>query len=181
MNNAGDVDIAMPMYNLLEYSENYFMTLGNLWNYYKDEVNDDANENDNYRINNNKTTTCKRFELKTKIIGKNDNRLDAAVVVLLKYLSNFQISLNFSMIICKVELDLSQPNSCSGLQSRYKSACSGCGATEITGTVFQMNNTKLYVLIVTFSINNNINFLESERISGTISWNKYKSERQQFG
>ena len=52
------------------------------------------------------------------------------------------------MINCKVELDLSQPNSCSGLQSRYKSACSGCGATEITGTAFQINNTKLYVLIV---------------------------------
>ena len=84
MNNAGDVDIVMPMYNLLEYSENYFITLGSLWNYYKDEVNDDANENDNYRINNSKTTTCKRFELKTKIIGKNDNRLDAAVVVFFK-------------------------------------------------------------------------------------------------
>ena len=35
----------MPMYNLLEYSDNYSMTSGSLWNYYKDEMNDDANEN----------------------------------------------------------------------------------------------------------------------------------------
>ena len=49
----------MPMYNLLEYSGNYSMTSGILWNYYRDEINDDANENNatNNRINNNKTIT----------------------------------------------------------------------------------------------------------------------------
>ena len=44
----------MPMYNLLEYSDNYSMTSGSLWNCYRDEVNDDANEikfAGNYRIN----------------------------------------------------------------------------------------------------------------------------------
>ena len=35
----------MPMYNLLEYSDNYSTTSGSLWNHYRDEVNDDANEN----------------------------------------------------------------------------------------------------------------------------------------
>ena len=35
----------MPVYNLLEYSENYSMTSGILWNYYKDKANDDVNEN----------------------------------------------------------------------------------------------------------------------------------------
>ena len=40
----------MPMYNLLEYRNNYFMTSGSLWNYYKDKVNNNTNENnaDNY-------------------------------------------------------------------------------------------------------------------------------------
>ena len=50
----------MPMYSLLEYSDNCSMTSESLWNYYRDEVNDDANENGdagNYRINNNMTTT----------------------------------------------------------------------------------------------------------------------------
>ena len=45
------------MYNLLEYSENYSMTSGSFWNYYRDEVNVDENVNDNAnnKINNNKT------------------------------------------------------------------------------------------------------------------------------
>ena len=62
----------MPMYNLLEHSENYSLTSGSLWNYCRNEVNDYANENypvGNYRINNNKTTTSKSFEYKTKITG----------------------------------------------------------------------------------------------------------------
>ena len=46
----------MPIYNLLQYIENYSMTSGSLWHYYKDEINDDVNENDNAnnRTNNNK-------------------------------------------------------------------------------------------------------------------------------
>ena len=34
----------MSMYNLLEYSDNYSLTLKSLWNYYRDEMNDDAND-----------------------------------------------------------------------------------------------------------------------------------------
>ena len=36
----------MPMYSLLEYSEKHFMTLEILWDYYREKVNDDANETD---------------------------------------------------------------------------------------------------------------------------------------
>ena len=42
------------------------MTSGCLWSYYRDKGNNAANENNhagNYRINNNKTTTSKSFEL----------------------------------------------------------------------------------------------------------------------
>ena len=42
--NAEDLDIVMPMYNLLEYSENYSMTSVSLLNCYRDEINYDANE-----------------------------------------------------------------------------------------------------------------------------------------
>ena len=41
------------MYNLLEYSGNHSMTSGSLRNYYRDEINYDANENDNDNNNNN--------------------------------------------------------------------------------------------------------------------------------
>ena len=45
--NAEDLDVVMPMYNLLEYSQNYSMTSGTLWNYYRDEIDDvDSNASD---------------------------------------------------------------------------------------------------------------------------------------
>ena len=40
IDNAQDIDIVMPMYNLIEYSNNYSKTSGSLWQYYKDESND---------------------------------------------------------------------------------------------------------------------------------------------
>ena len=51
-------------------------------------------------------------------------------------------------------------------------------ATAATGTTFQINYVKLYVPIVTLSINNNIKFLENikQGFERTISWNKYRSE-----
>ena len=43
--NAENLDIFMPMYNLLEYSDKYSMTSESLWNYYRDEINYNTNEN----------------------------------------------------------------------------------------------------------------------------------------
>ena len=39
IDNAEDLDIVMPMYNLLECSKNYKKTTGKFWNYYRDEPN----------------------------------------------------------------------------------------------------------------------------------------------
>ena len=76
----------MPMYNLLEYSDNYSMTSGILWNYYRDEINDGENEIDDNaeKIYNNKTITSNLFKYKTEKTGStqdNANRLNAKVVV----------------------------------------------------------------------------------------------------
>ena len=54
----------MPMYSLLEYSQNYSMTSGSLWNYYRveiDYVDDNASDG-------------KSFEYKTTILGKTSRR-----------------------------------------------------------------------------------------------------------
>ena len=50
--------------------------------------------------------------------------------------------------------------------------------TQITGATFQINNAKLYVPIVTLSINDNTKFLENlkQGLKRTFSWNKYRSE-----
>ena len=49
---ADDLDIVMPMYNLLEYSKNYRKTIGSLYNHYRDELSDDADDNnfDNIKV-----------------------------------------------------------------------------------------------------------------------------------
>ena len=38
---ADDLDVVLPMFNLLEYSKNYRKTIGSLYNYYRDELSDD--------------------------------------------------------------------------------------------------------------------------------------------
>ena len=43
--NAKDLNIVMPMYNLLEYSKNYSKTSGSLWSCYRDALTDDTNDN----------------------------------------------------------------------------------------------------------------------------------------
>ena len=54
IDNAEDLDVVMPMYNLLEYSKNYRRTTGSLWNYYRDEPNSNTDGNEimhsNFRI-----------------------------------------------------------------------------------------------------------------------------------
>ena len=57
IDNAQDIDIVMPMYNLIEYSDNYSKTFGSLWQYYTD----DPNEN---------ITQPEPFKSKIKIMGK---------------------------------------------------------------------------------------------------------------
>ena len=99
----------MPMHNLLDYSDNYSMTSGGLWNYRRDEIKDDGNENEDNgnKINKNKTTRSKSFSYKTKLIGSTPNnasRLNAEVAVPLKYLINFCRSLDLLLINCEIEL-----------------------------------------------------------------------------
>ena len=117
MYHAEDLGIVMPMYNLLEYSGNYSIISGSLWNYFRDEITGDANENDAARIkiNNNRTITRKSFEYKTKLTGtkqNNKNILDTEVVVPLKYWSNFFIYLDLLLINCETEIDLVWSKAC---------------------------------------------------------------------
>ena len=73
---ADDLDIVMPMYNLLEYSKNYRKTIGSFYNYYRDELNDDA---DNNNFANNNVVSSNTFNYKNKIIGNTYN-VDSTIV-----------------------------------------------------------------------------------------------------
>ena len=160
----------MPMYNLLKYSGNYFITSESLRNYYRDEINDDENENDDNRnkINNSKTTTSKYFKYKTKVIGStphNASRLNVEVVAPLKYLSNFWRSLDLPLIKCEIELGLRWVRSCiiSEISKTFRAVDPNANPVvyQVISQTFQINNAKLYVPVVTLSINDNIKFLKN--------------------
>ena len=46
IDNAKGIDIVMPMYNLIEYSDNYTKTSESLWQYYRDESNDNLTDSE---------------------------------------------------------------------------------------------------------------------------------------
>ena len=72
IDNTEDLDVVMPMYNLLEYSKNYRKTTGSLWNYYRDEPNSGINGGINYSI-----MGSKSFDYKANFIegGVTQNNL----------------------------------------------------------------------------------------------------------
>ena len=71
---AYDLDIVIPMYNLLEYSKNDRKTIGSLYNYYRDEL---TNDNNNNNFANRNVVNSNAFKYKNKIIG-NTYDVDAA-------------------------------------------------------------------------------------------------------
>ena len=78
----------MPVYNLVEYSDNYSKTCGILWQYCRDEpaLDDDGTITDLTEDN----SDTNLFEIKQKITGQIDNGTkNVKIMVLLNYLSNF--------------------------------------------------------------------------------------------
>ena len=124
--NAKDVDFVIPMYNLIEYSNNYSKTSGSLWQYYRDEPNDNIASSESFRS-------------KIKITGNNsyaDNKKHVAKLVPLKYLSNTWRTLGMPFINCEINLILTWSTD--------------CVISSATGkTKFAITDTKLYVPTVT--------------------------------
>ena len=122
----------MPMYNLMEYSDNYAKTSGSLWQYFRDEPDDNLADSES-------------FKSKIKITGKtpnNDNEKDVKIMVPLKYLSNFWRTLEMLLINCEVNLIFTWSST--------------CVITNSTGAgTFAITDTRLYVPVVTLSIQEN--------------------------
>ena len=98
-----DIDIVMPIYNLIENSDNYSKTSGTLWQCYNYEPNDNLADSQS-------------FKSKVKITGNtpaDGNTKGVAIVVPLKYLINFCRTLEMPLINCEVNLILTgwSPNS----------------------------------------------------------------------
>ena len=128
------------------------------------------------------------FEYKIKIIGttsNNNSRLNAELVVSWKNYSNFSRSLDLPLINYWIELDLIWTRSCviSEVSIIFREVDPNADPVEYEvatlriGATCQINNAKLYVPVVTLSINGNIKFLENAKqgFKRTIPWNKYRS------
>ena len=83
--NAEDLDVAMPMYNLLEYSKNYRKTTGNLWNYYRYEPNNVVDNGITYSVMGSKSFDYKENFVKDGVTQSNLTKNDVKIVVPLKY------------------------------------------------------------------------------------------------
>ena len=136
MDEAQHINVAMPMYNLIEYSDNCSDTLGSLWQFKRDEIEGDVNltVDDNHIPNNSSS-----FKYKSSFIT---NRNGIKIIVPLKCLSNFWRSLEMPLINCKVELSLTwNPN---------------CVLSNLVGdSTFTRTDAKRYVPIVTLSAQEN--------------------------
>ena len=168
IDNAKDIDIVMPMYNLIEYSDNYAKTTGSLWQYCKDIP---ARNNINNEIiifaDNNLTDS---FNFKVKFTGQNGNngRKDVEIMVPLKYLSNFWRTLEMPLINCEVNLILTWSSTCVLVATNVPNQ----------NPTFAITDTKLYVPVVTLSTQENTKFLQQLKpgFKRIINWNKYLSK-----
>ena len=139
IDNTKDIDIVMPMYNLIEYSNNYAKTSGNLWQYCRDKP---ARDNNNLIAEFTAGNTTDSFNFKAKITGETGNNGTKVVeiIVPLKYLSNFWRTLEMPLINCEVNLILTWSSTCVLI------------ATNIPNqnATFAITDTKLYVPVVLY-------------------------------
>ena len=185
---AEDLDVVMPIYNLLEYSKNYRKTIGSLYNYYKDELSDD-DDNNNKFLNN--VVNSNAFKYKNKITGNTYNVAAGAagrdankvgtqeikLAIPLKYLGNFWRALNMPLISCEVSLELKWNKNCivTSLEQRQIAAVVNGSPT---GATLNIIDCKLYIPVVTLSKDNEIKLLTNLKSGFTreIKWNKYRSQ-----
>ena len=172
---AKNLDIIMPMYNLLEYSDNYADSSGSLHQFKRDEYPMNNNNNPLSVALNNSTS----FKYKASLLGKatdadgNDrSSKNAKIGVPLKYLSNFFRSLEIPLIKCKVHLELNWNNNCVMYGDNDNAG------DDNRETTFKTISTKLYVPIVTLSTKDNVNLTKqlNEGFKRSVYWNEYKSK-----
>ena len=100
-----NLDITMPMYNLIEYSDNYQDSSATLYQYKRDEPPEDDAVAD-LRADNSSSFKYKVCLLGNPEVANNIARRNVKIVVPLKYLSNFFRSLEIPLINCKIKLNL---------------------------------------------------------------------------
>ena len=161
---AETLDITMSMYNLIEYSDNYQDSSATPYQYKRDEpLEDDAVAD--LTADNSSSLKYKISLLGNPVVANNIARINVKVVVPLKYLSKFFRSLEMPLINCKIKLNLT-----------WKKEC--VLSTDDGNAVFIINDTKMYVPVVTSSKEDNKDFIDQQNkgFQRYIYWNEYKTK-----
>ena len=154
----------MPIYNLIEYSDNYQDSSATLYQYKRDEP-PEANAINDLTINTLSSLKYKVELLGNPVLDGNITKRSVKVVVPLKYLSNFFRLLEMPLINCKIEFNLTWKREC-------------VLSTDAGDAVFIINDTKMYVPVVTLSKEDNKDFIEQKNkgFQRSIYWNEYKAK-----
>ena len=149
IDNAKDIDIVIPMYNLIEYSDNYAKATGSLWQYCKDIPALNVNNEITHFTEGNLTNS---FNFKVKITGQTGNggTKDVEIIVPLKYLSNFWRTLEMLLINCEVNFIFTWSSTCVLIAT----------VNPNQNATFAITDTKLYVPVVTLSTQENTKFFQ---------------------
>ena len=161
---AENLDITMPMYSLIEYSDNYQDSSATLYQYKQDEPPEGDAVAD-LTADNTSSFKYKVSSLGNPVLDGNIAKRSVKVVAPLKYLSNFSRSLEMPLINCKIKFNLTW---------KKESVLS----TDVGNAVFIINDTKMYVPVVTLSKEDNKDFIEQKNkgFQRSISWNEYKTK-----
>ena len=112
IDNTVDIDEVMPIYNLIEYTDNYSKTPGGLWQYYRDMPGEEEDA---------AIADSESFKSKVKITVKTPaagDRKNVETAVPLKYLRKFWITLEMPLINCEINLILTWSPTCVITNSR---------------------------------------------------------------
>ena len=172
---AEDLDLVIPMYNLIECSSNYSKTTGSLWLCSKDEATNFNADIDNYN-------NFKSFKYKSKLLGNNEadgtNGIlkNTANNVSLKCLSNFWRSLQMPLINCKLEWKVERTKYCVSPEAANKNETNNNNNNN--NNIFTIKGTKLYVPVVTLSARDyqKLSKLLYKGFERSIYWNEYKTK-----
>ena len=154
---AENLDIIMPMYNLIEYSDSYSGSSGSLYQFKRDESPLNDNENPlNVALDNSPSFRYKASLLgkATDVDGNNRSLKNTKIFVPLKYLSNFFRPPEMPLINSKTHLELNWNNNC--VMYGADTYAGGANANN-RETTFKITSTNLCVPIVTLLTEDNVN------------------------
>ena len=153
VDDAHNIDAVMSMYNLIEYSDNYSKTSGNLWQYCRNQPTVDDNGNDD--DDNDDNSIFDSFKIKEKVASQNRQQWHKKCwnngnIKISKY---FWRTLEMPLINCEINIDLTWSKNCIIV------------APDIAnqGTTFPIADTKCYFPVVTLSTQDNAKMLEQLR------------------